>query len=223
MISERGLSVAIGQSRLKDCSTGRPFCAEGRRWGTLGAVNAAGGYCYSACPLILAGGSRRMLSPYADVGVHQLTYIQTHVRIEYQTAYKTINGKRRAADRWEVGRKVLSEHKDTKMTDATKATLLSYFKEMGVDSSIFDMLMSATPDTFRMISQAQALKIGLVTDSNSADDLIAAGNCPIGQPLSICHAPASDFPSAMGANPFQGISPSATGWKSDLITPVTGR
>lgn len=201
LIRARGLSVAVGGTRLNGCPIAEPLCAEGWRNGAKGSVYSAGSFCYSACPFMLAGGVRRMFSQFSSVGVHQITMVYDGERIRYRTEYQVVNGKKRILARQEIGREWVGQHSNTKMTKAFRKALLAYFNEMGVDSSIFDLAMSATPQALHLISQLDGAAIKLTTDLATADELVAAGACPVGRPLSGCVAPASVAPSALKAEP----------------------
>lgn len=200
LIRKRGLSVAIGGTRLRDCPISEPLCSTGWREGAKGTVYSVS-YCLSACPYMLAGGVRRMFGLFSFVGVHQITMTYDDQRIRYRMEYQIINGRKRIIKRQEISRKVIGQHESTKVPKALKARIFAYFKEMGVDRSIFDMAMTATPASMRFIPQMEAVKIGLITDQANANDLVVAGACAVGQPLASGVAPASADPAALMANP----------------------
>jgi hypothetical protein len=201
LIRKRGLPVAVGGTRLRYCPENEPLCAKGWFDGAKGAVYAAGANCLSACPLVLAGGVRRMFSPYTVVGVHQVTFTYDDERVRYRTEYRIVSGRKHVISRQIISRTTVGQHTSTKMTESLRNQLLAYFKEMGIDKSLLDMMLSANPASIRQISQSEGLKIGLETDLAAADDIIAAGACPPGQPLSGCIAPASTMPTARFIQP----------------------
>jgi hypothetical protein len=200
LIRKRGLSVAVGGTRLRDCPANDLLCGRGWREGAKGTVYSVS-YCLSACPYMLAGGVRRMFGLFSFVGVHQITMTYDDQRIRYRMEYRIINGKKKIISRQEISRQVIGQHDSTKVPKALKARIIAYFKEMGVDRSIFDMAMTATPASMRFLLQMEALKIGLITDEANAGDLVTAGACAIGQPLASCVAPASADPAALVADP----------------------
>ena len=217
MIRAAGLSVAVGHTL--HCSDPKPKCnsisARTSEW--EGRVEPAQGVCYSACSFILAGGIRRMLSPFGYLGVHQTVLVQDETLTQDELIYKTIHGKRHVVDRYVVSSKTLSERRSPDLSEATRNKYLDYFKRMGVDPSIVDMMMSAPPDKLRMISADEATKIGLLTDPDSAYDLVAAGDCPVGQAIKTCRAAPPATPRGSGQ---PTSAPDLSGkWMFDLMAP----
>ncbi|WFU04678.1 hypothetical protein QA648_28340 (plasmid) [Rhizobium sp. CB3171] len=221
MIRAAHLSVAVGHTW--HCSDPEAKCnsisAATSEWN--GRVGPTQGVCYSACPFILAGGIRRMLSPYGYLGVHQIVQVQDEILTQDEFIYKTIHGKRHVVDRYVINSKPLSERRTPDLSEATRNKYADYFKKMGVDQSIVDMMMSAPPDKLRMISADEAMKIGLLTDQDSAYDFVAAGDCPAGQPIKTCRAAPPTQP-MMHGNGQSTAEPDLSGkWMFDLMTPST--
>lgn len=201
IIRKRGLSVAVGGTRLQSCLSGQPLCGDGWRAGAKGVVYSAGVKCLSACPFVLAAGIRRVVSPFSIVGVHQVKTTYDQERILYRMKYQIVNGKKRLISRQEISRKFVGLHDSTKLSKSQRSKILAYFKEMGVDRSILDMALSTAPSSIRLITPDEATKIGLTTDQASADELVDAGACAAGQPFSSCRAPVSTDSAALFANP----------------------
>ena len=103
------------------------------------------GYCYSACPLVLAAGSRRLAGFWAEVGVRQVTTTITTTRVTYKTRYKVVKGKR-VLEKKVVGRKNLGTKTTTKLGKAGRKKLLAYFKDMGIDASLLDIIQATSAD-----------------------------------------------------------------------------
>ncbi|MGV1789660.1 hypothetical protein [Rhizobium sp. A37_96] len=220
MIRAARLSVAVGHTW--HCSDLKAKCnsisARTSEW--EGRVDPTQGVCYSACPFILAGGVRRMLSPFGYLGVHQTVLVQDETWNQDEFIYKTIHGKRHVVDRYVINSKTLSERRTPDLSEATRSKFLDYFKRMGVDPSIVDMMMSAPPDKLRMISVDEAMKIGLLTDPDSAYDLVAAGDCPVGQAIKTCKAAPPTTPLVVHGNGQPAAEPDLSGkWMFDLMTP----
>ncbi len=201
IIRKRGLSVAVGGTRLQACPSGQPLCGDGWRSGAKGVVYSAGSRCLSACPFVLAAGVRRIVSPFGIMGVHQVKTTYDRERIVYRMRYQIVNGKKRLISRQEISRKFVGLRDSTKLSKSQRSKFLAYFKRMGVDRSILDLAMSAPPSSIRLITPDEAMKIGLETDLASAEDLIKAGACAAGQPFSACQAPVSTDSAALLANP----------------------
>ncbi len=108
MIRKAGLETAVGGTRLKVCPVGDTRCeaAIAKDGSSGGYTYSAGAYCFSACPLALAGGVSRVSSQWAFIGVHQITTVYNKVRVSYRIEYKIENGKkkespaRRSDARW---------------------------------------------------------------------------------------------------------------------------
>lgn len=166
MIRKAGLETAVGGTRLKGCPVGDARCKAGiAKDGTaVGDTYSAGAYCFSACPLVFAGGTSRVASQWAVIGVHQITTIYNKVRVSYRIEYKIVNGKKKEISRKEVGRKVAGQSSSTKLGKKAAAALTAYLKEMGVSEDVIGLMMSATPDSINIVPPAEALRTRLTTD-----------------------------------------------------------
>ncbi|NEJ73328.1 hypothetical protein GR197_22750 [Rhizobium phaseoli] len=166
MIRKAGLETAVGGTRLKDCPEGDMRCdaAIARNGHSLGDTYSYGAYCFSACPLVFSGGTSRVASQWAFIGVHQITTIYSKVRVSYRIEYKMVNGKKTEISRKEVGRKSAGRSSSTKLGKKATAALTAYLKEMGVSADLIGLMMSATPDRINIVPAADALEIGLTTD-----------------------------------------------------------
>lgn len=144
MIRAAGLETAVGRTQLNDCPMLVPRCAQKivRDGWSEGEVRAGGAYCFSACPLALAGGKVRAAAANAYIGIHQIT-----------------NGPNRPA----TGRRNLDAI-STKTDPALKRMLSIYLDEMSVNSDdVFAMMGLATPEGLYYVQSAEALKSGVVT------------------------------------------------------------
>jgi hypothetical protein len=207
IIRRQGLSVAVGGTRARDCPYGDPLCKEARQkdGSVAGEIYSNGAVCLSACPLVLAGGIRRIASSSAAIGVHQITTTYREVRVQYRTEYEVLNGKKRILSKQEVGRRMVGKRDTTKLGARQKAALIAYLGKMGVDAKLFDLMMSATPQSIRVLSQTEALDLGMTTELATADQLVLAGECPAGRTLATCTAPIA--PLAPVAPPAPTIVP----------------
>lgn len=188
IIRKKGLSVAVGGSRAQACEPAEPLCAAARsKDGSMtGEIYSNGAVCLSACPLLLAGGVRRIASPFALIGVHQITTTYREMRVQYRTEYEMLNGKKKILSQREVGRKMIGQHDTTKLGNKQKAALIAYLNKMGVDPNLFDLMMSANPQSIRLLTQVEALNLRMMTEQSSAGQLAAAGTCPRDKTISDC-------------------------------------
>ncbi|PDT32279.1 hypothetical protein CO660_00095 [Rhizobium sp. L9] len=147
MIRAAGLETAVGRTKLSDCPMLEPRCSQKivkNSW-SVGEVHGGGAYCFSACPLLIAGGKVRAAAETSDIGLHQIT-----------------NG-RKGASYGTAGRRNLDAI-STKSDPALKRMLSAYLDEMGVSrDDVFAMMGLATPDGLYRVQTAEALRSGLIT------------------------------------------------------------
>ncbi|MBX5189984.1 hypothetical protein HJB86_13825 [Rhizobium sp. NZLR3b] len=190
MIRKAGLETAVGGTRLKDCPEDDMRCdaAIAKNEPTLGDTYSYGAYCFSACPLVFAGGTSRVASQWAFIGVHQITTIYSKVRVSYRIEYKMVNGKKTEISRKEMGRKSAGSSSSTKLGKKATAALTAYLKEMGVSADLIGLMMSATPDRINIVPAADALEIGLTTDMLAYNEWPGMPLCaPDAAAEAVCH------------------------------------
>ena len=208
MIRKAGLETAVGGTRLKGCLVGDMRCdaAIAKDGTSVGYTYSANAYCFSACPLALAGGTSRVASQWAFIGVHQITTVYNNMLIRYRIEYKIVNGKKKEISRKEVGRKVKGRSSSTKLGKKATAALSAYLKEMGISDDVIDLMMSATPDSIKIVPPVEALRTGLITD------MLAYNEWP-GMPLcaqdavaeAVCHRhSAAEAPVSASSTPSGG-------------------
>lgn len=207
MIRKAGLETAVGGTRLIGCPTQDLRCraAISQDGTSAGNTYTFGAYCVSACPLALAGGTSRVTTQLAYIGVHQFTTIQSKMRISYRIEYKIVNGKKQEVSRKEIGRKMTGQTSSTKLGKKAEAALKAYLKEMGVSDGIIDLMMRATPDTIMVVPPSEGLRTGLITDVLASNEWPGMPLCaPDAAADAVCHRrlPADIVPvSPAPANP----------------------
>jgi hypothetical protein len=77
MIRTRGLDVTVGKTRFEGCVPADKKCKPDKYKDGVysGYAYPYGAYCLSACPYVVAGGGKRLVGPWAMIGVHQITTI----------------------------------------------------------------------------------------------------------------------------------------------------
>jgi hypothetical protein len=179
MIRERGLDVAVGYTLFTGCRPTDASCKppkedKGVYRGTMSAVTA---YCHSACPLILAGGKRRLVGLTASVGVHRVTSHYSKTLTTYREWYKIVKGKKRVVSRKVLGRKVVGSYTSTKIDPRVSRSIAKYLREMGIGPSL-QKLMEATPaDQIRVLSPVEVGEANLITNGFPAESLTGAKSC----------------------------------------------
>ncbi|WP_245442497.1 hypothetical protein [Rhizobium chutanense] len=190
MIRKAGLETAVGGTRLKDCPADDTRCAAAiaKDGSSAGVTYSDGAYCFSACPLAFAGGTSRVSSQWAFIGVHQITTVYNRVRISYRIEYKMVNGKKQEVSRKEVGRKAVGQSSSTKLGKKATAALTTYLKEMGVSGDLIALMMSTAPDRITIVPPADALRMGLNTDMLAYNEWPGMPLCVPGAAAdAVCH------------------------------------
>jgi hypothetical protein len=103
------------------------------------------GFCFSSCPLMLAGGTERQVYPDAWVGVHRSRLVQ-------------ITGTADAADAWEAGQGAV-------------ARIMDYLESMEVDPLVWRLALQTPFEEIYMLSAEELLDTRLAT---RVDDTFAA-------------------------------------------------
>lgn len=224
MIRKAGLETAVGGTRFKDCPVGDTRCqaASAKDGSAVGYTYSSGAYCFSACPLAFAGGTSRVASQWAFIGVHQITTVYNKVRVSYRIEYKIVNGKKKEISRKEVGRKVAGRSSSTKLGKKATAALTTYLKEMGVSEDLIGLMMSATPDSINIVAPADALRMGLSTDMLAYNEWPGMPLCaPDAAADAVCHShPAAEAPVAVEAPVYKTpVEDTAADTSGSLLKP----
>lgn len=174
----RGMNVEVAATRWAGCNWRLPDCkpdADGRFY--RGRAFSGNAFCWSACPLILAGGIKRYASNWSLVGVHQITTIYRKERVFYRQKYRIVNGKRKVVGRKIISRKNVGSSTTTKLPKATRKALLVYFKEMGVDPSLLETMLLTPADKIRTLAPVEMLNMRLITTLSSTATLANPALC----------------------------------------------
>jgi hypothetical protein len=173
IVRKNKMAVQVGvtrfygcQPRDKGCTGDSPAKGEFR-----GMVMVNGAFCWSACPLILAGGERRFASSWSYTGVHQVTTVYQRERVYYRERYKVVNGKKKVISRKILSRKKAGTRSTTRLPKATRKLLIAYFRDMGIDKTMLDAMLSTTPDKIRKLEPNEMLALNLITEVSAEDRL----------------------------------------------------
>ncbi|MGV1755931.1 hypothetical protein ACQZ6F_09550 [Rhizobium sp. A22-96] len=190
-IRKQKLSVAVGRTRSRACPYAEPICsaAIAKDGSIKGEPFSAGAICFSACPLFFSGGVQRVSSPFALLGVHQITTTYSEVRVQYRTEYEIVDGKRKVLSKKEIGRKFVGKYDTTKLDKAQRARLVGFLDKMGIDKSLVDLMLGTDPSGIHLISQMDALKLKLTTELADAVALVSVASCGDNPSISNCVAP----------------------------------
>jgi hypothetical protein len=151
-----------------------------------------GAFCWSACPLVLAGGERRLSSEWSYTGVHQVTTVYQREQVFYRERYRLVDGKKKIISRKVLSRKNAGTQSTTRLPKATRSLLTGYFQEMGVEKTLLKAMLSTTPDKIRRLLPDEMLSMHLITELSNTDLLtdptlcrgnVPAANCIMRNPL----------------------------------------
>ncbi|WP_192257288.1 COG3904 family protein [Mesorhizobium silamurunense] len=179
MIRKANLDIAVGTTELAGCSPEMKTCRDNDSKNTphAGVAYDSGAMCNSACPLMFAGGVRRLVGEWAFLGVHQITTTYHREKLLYRTTYKIVNGKKKVLSTRIVSRKNAGSYKTYEMSKAVEKRLTGYLKEMGVGQGVLDVMKATPASDIRQIEPDDMLEMKLVTSLDSLDLLTEATIC----------------------------------------------
>jgi hypothetical protein len=179
MIRQRQMDVAVFRTRFEPCVAASHGC------GTVARVNPgtkdvrghpdtpiAG--CASACPIILAGGRHRIVSPWAQVGVHQIRAFETVTKL-----FRLYRVKKEGST--VIDKSLISEKRTAKVVALNKPPaqmtdkVSRYFRDMGISDVLMTILEATAPSTLHNLSQVELSSTRLATDFVGPEHLIAGG------------------------------------------------
>lgn len=209
MIRKNKLDIAVGRTWFVGCEPGAKNCKENDARGShyLGNPYVLGSYCASACPMMLAGGTRRLVGPLAYLGVHQITTTVVQMNVQYEVRYRVVKGKKRVISKKVVSRKNAGSYKTYEMSKRVESKLATYFKEMGVDLSVVETMKSTPASDIQQIDLSDMLTMKLVTSVDAVDLLTSASLCTLHLPAPNCreipaNKPAGGLPAVATAAPL---------------------
>ncbi len=179
LIRERKLDVAVGKTRFAGCQPQQKDCHENDGKGAryIGVAYSAGAYCASACPLMLGGGARRVVSQWAYLGVHQVTTVYVTIQTRYREQYRVVNGKKKVTSKKVISRKNAGSHKTYEMTKAMERQLAVYLSEMGIGRTVVDLMKVTPVADMRKIEPVAMLEMKLITQLGGVELLTSNDVC----------------------------------------------
>ncbi|WP_158811159.1 hypothetical protein [Beijerinckia sp. L45] len=218
MIRARHLDVAVTQT-LPDICAGASCSAHPEP--DTGRAQVIGSICASACPLILAAGSKRVAALGTHVGVHQI--INNGTRIWKQKIFRdltrTVGGVKILIDRTVVAeRLVKTEHFTAAPSKAVYDRVGSYLAAMGVKPAIMSLMLATPPSAMLWMSRDEMQTTALVTDEGDGNAL--ADVKPVAPRRDVAHLATSApeealFVDPAGDAPKQKITQGRVTWTLD--------
>ena len=179
MIRKNKLDIAVGKTWFIGCQPDEKDCRdnEGKGARYFGNPFASSAICNSACPLMFAGGIRRVVGDWAYLGVHQITTTYIRTKLQYRTTYRVVGGKKKILNTKIISRKSAGSYKTYEMSKSVEKRLAAYFKEMGVGQGVLEMMKNTPASGIRQLQLQDMLQMKLVTSPDSLDLLTAGSLC----------------------------------------------
>lgn len=180
-IRTKGLDVAVGYTTFVSCVPRQKDCKPDRTGAYVGVAAAGWAYCNSACPMVLAGGVRRLVGTWAQLGVHQITTTITQQKVLYRTTTRIVKGKKVVSKKI-ISRKNAGTVVTTKMSRGLRRKITTYLAEMGVSAELVEPINKTAATDIRRLEQVEMLAMKLITSLDQVDALTSPSICKA-QPL----------------------------------------
>jgi hypothetical protein len=169
MLRKAGLDVMVGFFMFDGCKPSDKTCKlpESQKGVYRGSPYTLEGYCVSACPLILAGGVRRLAPVEAKIGLHQVRTTWSRERVRYEETYRIVKGKKKVVSRKVIGRKTSSWTTDG-LNKTLRKKLVPYLNEMGISQDFLVEMEKAPHESVNMLAHGRALELKLLTPEKPA-------------------------------------------------------
>lgn len=201
MIRKNKLDIAVGKTRFTGCQPDAKGCKENDGKGAryFGNPYANGAICNSACPLMFAGGIRRVVGQWAYLGVHQITTTYIRTKLQYRTTYRVVRGKKKIIDKKVISRKNAGSYKTYEMSKAVEKRLAAYLKEMGVGQGVLETMKNTPASGIQQLVPYDMLQMKLVTSLDSLDLLTTPTICKANPVPANCR----EIPANKGSKPAE--------------------
>jgi hypothetical protein len=136
-----------------------------------------GAKCMSACPLLLLGGSQRLVSPNAFLGLHQPVRVDHPYIDRYWETYRLVNGRKVIISKKFVKRITLAPKKVVGVDNRLRNYLAGYIKEMNGSVGILDEMQKADPTNIYKIQESDVRNLGLATSTDTLDAFSRIETC----------------------------------------------
>lgn len=175
LIRANKLDVAVGYTTFSSCAPRQKKC-DAAKTGYTGIAAIGFAYCNSACPLVLAGGTRRLVGTWGHLGVHQVTTTMVKEKVLYKTTTRVVNGKK-VTRKKVVSRKRTGSYETTKMSKALRRKLETYLAEMGVSADLLEPINKTPASDLLRLDQPQMLALKLITSLDQLEVLTGLTIC----------------------------------------------
>lgn len=178
-IRKNKLDVAVGATKFVGCWPGMEDCRtnDGKGAAYFGIASDDGAMCNSACPLMFAGGVRRLVGSWAYLGVHQITTTYRRQQLYYRTTYRIVHGKKKIISSKVISRTDAGTYQTYEMSKAVERRLSAYLREMGVAQGVLDAMKATPASDIRRIALHDMMTMKLVTSTDTVDLLTSGSLC----------------------------------------------
>lgn len=179
LIRKNKLDIAVGKTWFIGCRPDEKDCRDNDGKGAryFGNPFASSAICNSACPLMFAGGIRRVVGEWAFLGVHQITTTYVRTKLQYRTTYRVVGGKKKILNTKIISRKSAGSYKTYEMSKAVEKRLAAYLNEMGVGQGVLETMKKTPASDIQQLEPENMLRMKLVTSLDSLDLLTAGSIC----------------------------------------------
>ena len=178
LIREREMTVEVARTDYLLCEPWDKKCKPDFEDGTYyGYANLTFGVCNSACPILLAGGIRRIASPFARVGVHQIVTTRQKYQSKYKVYQQKLSNGKVVTKRELVERKKIGTVRSTELRGSLRRDLTDYLTAMDVKPALIELMLSTPPEDIRYLSMNELKTLGVVTEINEIEGLVGHRIC----------------------------------------------
>lgn len=187
IIRERKLIVEVARTDYLRCGPRDKKCKpEGPNGIFFGYANTVNASCLSACPLVLAGGVRRIAGRIAAVGVHQILTVHTQYKDKYKISKVKNKSGKIVEKRKLIKRTVVGSHKTTKISKQYRRKMEKYLDYVGVKRSLVDLIAATPYETIYLLSGYELKSYGLATEIQDMEHLVQYRICSESAPPDNC-------------------------------------
>ena len=142
--------------------------------------------CMSACPLVLLGGTVRVIGIVSYVGLHQPISISHPYMDRYLETWRMEHGHKKIISRKFIKRITLPTKTSVGITPRLRAELTNYIHEMNASPKILDEMEKAAPAKMNQIDYGKAHELGLSTRFQGLEFIAKADICTGTSPIAHC-------------------------------------
>lgn len=187
IIRKREMTVEVARTDYLRCGPREKKCKpDGPNGIYFGYANTVNAGCYSACPLMLAGGVRRIAGRISGVGVHQILTSHTQYKDRYKISkIKNKNGKI-VEKRKLIKRTLVGTHKTTKIGKKYRRKLEKYLDYVGIKKTLIDLIAETPHETIHLLTGYELKAYRLATEIQDMEHLVQYRVCSGGEPPDYC-------------------------------------